>query len=206
MEKKCKIIYLNNFIYILSDDEIKEGDYFLADNRLSQSSNSGKPNWIVCKCTEVKNTWKYCNEIPNEGHNGDWSKKIIVTTDTSLKQFIHTTMVIDEDDMYKSLPQPSEQFITKYIESYNKGEVITDVLVEYETLKTTANNKHFGEGHIYSITNKLKINPKDNTITIKKLKDSFNLEEMYKLMDDYQDYLFKTNDPVKTFKEWFNLQ
>ena len=50
------------------------------------------------------------------------------------------------------------------------------------------------------------INPKDNTITIKKLKDSFNLEEMYKLMDDYQDYLFKTNDPVKTFKEWFNLQ
>ena len=43
-------------------------------------------------------------------------------------------------------------------------------------------------------------------ITIKKLKDSFNLEEMYKLMDDYQDYLFKTNDPVKTFKEWFNLQ
>jgi len=31
----------------------------------------------------------------------------------------------------------------------------------------------------------------------------YSEEAMYKLMDDYQDYLFKTNVPVKTFKEWF---
>ena len=116
-------------IYIISDDEIKEGDYFLADNRLSQSSNSGKPNWIVCKCTQVKNTWKYCNEIPNEGHNGDWSKKIIATTDTSIKIFAGKG---DICDLYYNLPQPSQQFIEKYIEEYNKGEIIESIMVEYE--------------------------------------------------------------------------
>lgn len=32
---------------------------------------------------------------------------------------------------------------------------------------------------------------------------SYSEEDMHKLMNEYQDYLFKTNDPVKTFKEWF---
>ena len=166
-------------LYIISDDDIKEGDWVIWNNQIEQAKR-------------VESQMAY--------HG---FKKIIATTDRSLQinTFYKVTGVFDG-----GLPQPSQQFIEKYIEEYNKGNVIIDVLVEYETLKTTANNKHFGEGHIYSITNKLKINPKDNTITIKKLKDSFNLEEMYKLMDDYQDYLFKTNDPVKTFKEWFNLQ
>lgn len=31
----------------------------------------------------------------------------------------------------------------------------------------------------------------------------YSEEDMHKLMDEYQDYLFKTNEPVKTFKEWF---
>ena len=127
--KEHKTNYNPQHLYILSDDEIKEGDYFLADNRISQSSNSGKPNWIVCKCTEVKNTWKYCNEIPNEGHNGDWSKKIIATTDTSIKIFAGKG---DICDLYYNLPQPSQQFIEKYIEEYNKGEIIESIMVEYE--------------------------------------------------------------------------
>ena len=107
-------------LYIISDDEIKDGDYFLADNRLNTTSNKGLPNWVLCKCTKVKNSWVYCNEIPDEGHNGDWCKKIIATTDESL-----------------NLPQPSQQFIQKYIEEYNKGNIITDVLVEYDTRSKT---------------------------------------------------------------------
>lgn len=39
-----------------------------------------------------------------------------------------------------------------------------------------------------------KINPKDNTITIKKLKDSWNREEVIELFKKYKDYeLGKTN-------------
>jgi len=79
-------------------------------------------------------------------------KKIIATTDTSL-----------------NLPQPSQQFIEKYIESYNKGEVIINVLVEYEELKDEA-------FRTYLI--RPKTNNKDNTITIKKLKDSWSRKEV----------------------------
>lgn len=31
----------------------------------------------------------------------------------------------------------------------------------------------------------------------------YSEEDMHKLMDEYQDYLFKTDEAVKTFKEWF---
>ena len=109
--------------------------------------------------------------------------KIIATTDTSLFRLEDCPVRGGDSNVKYTLPQPSQQFIEKYIEEYNKGNIITDVLVEYETLKTTANNKHFGEGHVYSITNKLKINPKDNTITIKKLKDSWNREEVIELLN-----------------------
>lgn len=31
----------------------------------------------------------------------------------------------------------------------------------------------------------------------------YSEEDMHKLMDEYQDYLVKTDEAVKTFKEWF---
>ena len=57
-------------------------------------------------------------------------REVLATTDTSLK--------IDNPNYdigrlaYITLPQPSQQFIEKYIESYNKGREIKEVLVEYE--------------------------------------------------------------------------
>ena len=142
-------------------------------------------------------------------------KKVIATTDTSLKQFIYTTMVIDEGDIYQSLPQPSQQFIEKYIEEYNKGNIIIDVLVEYEQDYTNRNcstcslgtdgtcelnlekkccsstnnaTKHGDywisclDGEEDSEIYKIKVTPKDSTITIKKLKDSWNREEVIEQM------------------------
>ena len=159
-------------LYIISDDEIKEGDYFLADNRLNTTSNKGLPNWVLCKCTKVKNSWVYCNEIPDEGHNGDWCKKIIATTDESLyykdtsknpKQYMGSYISMS---LGENLPQPSKQFIEKYIEEYNKGNVITDVLVEYELV---SNEEYFlntinPDDDVPYFDERLKINPKDNTI------------------------------------------
>ena len=134
-------------LYITSDDEIKEGDWFIN----IRQGYIGKPS----KCIR-----KY---------------KIIATTDTSLK--IKTYYEI-EDNQEINLPQPSQQFIDKYIEEYNKGNIITDVLVEYE--KTNI-------GSIINVSKRnfieqLKINPKDNTITIKKLKDNWNREEVIGLL------------------------
>ena len=97
-------------------------------------------------------------------------REVLATTDTSL---------MIEGKLWKTTtnsPQPSQQFIEKYIESYNKVEVITDVLVEYE-LHIEHNGRINNETKMYET---LKINP-DNTINIKLSKDSWNKEEVIKL-------------------------
>ena len=95
--------YIGHHLYIISDDEIKEGDWFVNIR---------------------KNTIHLCNGVNNnicsgqnhgEYHGKFECKKIISTTDKSLE-----------------LPQPPQQFIEEYIEEYNQENIITDVLVEYE--------------------------------------------------------------------------
>ena len=80
------------------------------------------------------------------------SEKIIATTDISLvKEY--------------NLPQPSQQFIQKYIEEYNKGNIITDVLVEYESdFNSCFCTKDICNGN--NCPKKLKVNPKDNSLNI----------------------------------------
>jgi hypothetical protein len=38
---------------------------------------------------------------------------------------------------------------------------------------------------------------------MEKQQKGYSEEDVYKLIYDYQDYLFWTNYPVNTFKEWF---
>ncbi len=147
-------------LYIISDDEIKEGDWCLNISKNIIYQKDKLPMDIM---------WK----------------KIIATTDTSLT-LSSTTNYNGKSiifDNYIKLPQPSQQFITKYIEEYNKSNIITDVLVEYE-------NKFDGKEYVDDqdaygydkFKQVLKINSKDNTITIKKLKNSWNREEVIKLL------------------------
>jgi hypothetical protein len=148
-------------LYIISDDKIKVGA------------------WVINKWNEIHQITK------NDGEEYiKTCKKIITTTDTSLK--------IDNPNYdigrlaYINLPQPSQQFIEKFIEEYNRGNVITDVLIEYELI---SNEEYFGntvnpDNDVPYFDEKLKINPKDNTITIKKVKDSYTREEVVKLLID----------------------
>ena len=139
-------------LYIISDDEIKD-NYYIIDNIPELLKNNGL-KFIDGNC-----------------------KKVIATTDTSLYTHKKETVSLPERVFY--LPQPSKQFIEKYIEEYNKGNVITDVLVEYELI---SNEEYFGntvnpDDDVPYFDEKLKINPKDDTITIKKVKDSYTREE-----------------------------
>ena len=163
MEKKCKIIYLNNFIYILNEDEIKEGDWYFDGTD------------FIHKKSKHNNTLVDGNKQ---------AKKIIATTDTSLINRRLMTFMDETTEWIYDLPQPSQQFITKYIEEYNKGNIITDVLVECKRVFETIAKGMIGhpEDDISWWNEKLKINPKDNTITIKKLKDSWNREEIIEQM------------------------
>ena len=77
----------------------------------------------------------------------------------------------------ETLPQPSEGFLNKFVEEYNIGNIITEVLVEYVETDQVVKRFEGDEGYDSSMTT-LKVNPKDNTITIKKAKDSWTREEM----------------------------
>lgn len=97
--------WINQHLYILSDDEIKEGDWVYSINYNN-----------ILQLQKPSNKFFY--------------KKIIATTDTSLIENIE--MIGTGSTYLFKLPQPSEQFIEKYIESYNKGTQIIDILVQYE--------------------------------------------------------------------------
>jgi len=187
--------YKAQHLYIISDDEIKEGDWVYSKSRYSV----GKVEEIqIAKKYKNDHSMLYC-EINNEEI---WSKlvdckKIIATTDSSLKIKVvdkNTCKPIDSNIMHKykniHLPQPSQQFVEKYIEEYNKGNIITEVMVEYINIMPQSNGlrtdgKIIDEIALNPILNTLCIpiiNPKDNTITIKKLKAFWSREEVSQLL------------------------
>ena len=180
MEKRKQLIFLedskgivktknkNGHLYVLSNDEIKEGDYCY----------SYKMNKIV------KST---CDVSREANKNIGFWEKVIATTDKSLSQTNRT-----------EIPQPSQQFIQKYIEEYNKGNTITDVLVEYELI---SNEEYFlntinPDENVPYFDENLKINPKDNTITIKKVKDSYTREEVEKLCKNAIEFGWVKGDTI----------
>lgn len=142
--------HTNQHLYIISDDEIKDNDWFVDKN---------------------------CSLPISAGYNIGFSenkKKIIATTDTSLE-------IVSKgiNPVYEKLPQPSQQFITKYIEEYNKGNIITDVLVEYEKINIGSYINVVKRNFIEV----LKVNPKDNTINVKlEEKHTYSKEQLIKAM------------------------
>lgn len=130
--------YIGHHLYIISDDEIKEGDWFVRNNEIHQCYK------IYNDEIEFKTSKNsvYCGT--NTLWNKNYCKKIIATTDTSLGNYIWKQTnkkskpynvqqnIETTKKVFIPLPQPSQQFIQKYIEEYNKGQQITECLVEYE--------------------------------------------------------------------------
>jgi hypothetical protein len=148
-------------LYILSDDEIKEDDwYYNRYGHIHQFKGNDTFDMIY------------------------GGKKIIATTDESL-MYNYESYSVNGKAQY---PQPSQSFIEKYVEEYNKGNMITDVLVEYEE-KGHWNNLHStgkkDKPYFQYTHDELKVNPKDNTITIKKVKDSFTIAEITAAINKY---------------------
>lgn len=188
----------NQHLYITSDDEIKEGDWYY-DSFLKEISRAN--DTFAHKCGEQLFTY-----------DNKYVRKIIATTDTSLtiqlenqcdgcKAGLPLTGNIHKDSQtfgiacskgkyVDDLPQPSDKFIQAYIEAYNKSEKIEKVLVEW------GNGCHCCEGSIDTCKqiqikgHSLKVDCdtfrqpklKDNNIIIKKTKDSWNREEVHSLM------------------------
>ena len=146
-----KHLKITQYLYFLSDEDIKEGDWGL---------NPKDPTGYIVSCYKGN----------KESIQEHW-KKIIVSTDKSL-----------------NLPFPSRQFIDVYIEEYNKGNQINEVMVEWED--KTEWSYALSERTLSSC---IKVNPKDNTVTIKKIKDSWNRDEVIALMrKSYNEGVFDT--------------
>ena len=196
-EEKGKLIFADSNIrtptqlqhlYIISDDEIKEGDWYY-DN-------------VVLQIRQWKSFMIY-NKLQH--------KKIIATTDTSLYREESCTGYTETRSRTfyskKPLPKPSQQFIQKYIEEYNRGNIMTDVLVEYELI---SNEEYFlntinPDENVPYFDENLKINPKYNTITIKKVKDSWNREEVIEFGNKVKEYCkdgWKPDSLHRVFFEW----
>ena len=155
-------------LYIISDEKIKKGDWFIANQGIFQ-------------CLEVVDG-DYPYKVSNQYNNNEiqyqskhWlGKKIIATTNKNLiikydERFEDVT--INKNSLNQELPQPSQEFIQQYIEEYNKGNVITKVEVEYNP--PYLNPEYNKES--------LKINS-NNTINIKSIKESWNREEVIELL------------------------
>jgi hypothetical protein len=103
--------FINQHLYILSDEEIKEGDWAYAYEKKE-----------ICKHVSLKHF----------GIGDGAFLKIIATTDISL---IKIQTVVDNKSLTISgnleLPQIPQLFIEEYVKSYNSGKPIEWVEVEY---------------------------------------------------------------------------
>lgn len=183
--------------YILSDEKIKEGDWY-------------ENNGVIFKADDKFDD----GNNPNQNQN---NKKIIATTDKSLLDYAGDT------DYYKqSIQLIPQSFIEYFVSEYNKGNVITEVMVEYE-YKYHSSKEFYGnkadwvtcnESQYNSIKKEipschiriiLKTNP-DNTINIKLIKDSWSLDEVKviveKAINEREQFLNKSGTLSYNFDKW----
>lgn len=167
-------IVIPQHLYITSDENIKEGDWCILDlgenTRIVQikSLNSGHSIFTI----DIIDGYAQLSNL----------KKIIATTDASLGLLEVGKAGYSTEEFYSILPLISQQFIQYYIEEYNKGNVITEVEVEY-FIDYEPGNKLCDRKYDIEC---LKINP-DNTINIKPIKDSWTKNDT-KLIKAFQDF------------------
>ncbi len=121
--------YTAQHLYILSNDEIKEDDWVIDE--------TGKLNQVKSIESRENNNLRYnftsktfgLKDETSLGNPNNFYKKIVVSTDSSLKTIIPRHNDFDSEYSLPSIPQ---SFISKYIEMYNAGTPITEVALEVE--------------------------------------------------------------------------
>lgn len=145
-------------IYILSDEEIKEGDFIIYPAKRGVLRDERD----VLGVTRVETIYFY-KGTKFLTHNNDKNKAVSA----------YCKKIIASTDKLLNLSEPSQSFIEKYVSEYNKGNVIEWVNVEYE--EYTETTYEYGIDSSVPIS-KLKVRP-DNTIIIHPIKDSYTREE-----------------------------
>jgi hypothetical protein len=175
--------HIANHLYILSNDEIKEGDWFFNGEHILQCSA------VTDIIIDTEGQWSTIGDC----------KKIIATTDKSLR--IHKSEILGKINGHtlgkvKSLllSQISQSFIEYFISEYNKGNVISKVLVEVEE----GLNKPLHEALKSSeplCFKRIKLNQSNEIYILTEQKQVFSREEVVELLlalssfkGDQEDY------------------
>lgn len=180
---------IKHHLYILSDEEIKKGDFCVIKNHYKE--------YYVAKFNGKS------FDIINEGGNfnpikyGDNAWKIVATTDKSL--FIEgkcSCMKPEKGGCYqcnKELPKIPESFIQTYIKAYNEGKPIIEVDLEMDmndTDEMLVNEGYIKDNSVFGI----KTNP-DNTVIVHENK-------MY-TREEVEEILLKSLDATVTKHKGF---
>jgi len=143
------------YLYILSDEKIKKNDWIINGNIKEVNHKI-----LYIENQEMADAFNKIAKMLNSQVTKDFviCKKIIITNNSSLKIKRLSSKNSSCEGIHEySLPSISKLFMNDYVSEYNKGNKIEEVLVEYCHLGGT------GSGYIP------KINPKDNTVIIKKI-------------------------------------
>jgi len=156
-------------LYLISDDEIKEGDWVTTCGAINDGTVS---------------IAKYEKDLLGVG------KKIIATTDKLASgKCMEDRCLLHPCDGKCCLPQIPESFIQAYIKAYNEGNPITEVNVSYEETPRTPGSKDT----IWVVQTRA-----DNTVIIHQAK-MYTKDEVVKLLqavcvETYRDSLFEVTD------------
>lgn len=181
-----KSIYAKAYhLYITADDQLNVGDYCFFYDQISRVLEVNETHAKIETVTITSaSDAEFINSIkgPDTIKPGDLGRmvhsfnksqlpKIIATTDAFIGAGLEAIGFKD----WTPLPRPSDQFIGKFIECFNAKRRIIDVLIELEQRDFQwVGDKNLAPWYI-------KVD-KNNNITIRKVKDSWNKEEMEKLL------------------------
>lgn len=186
---------LRHNLYFLSDEQIKDSDWFI-------NGNIDSSNYKIDRATKenldvINNIAKLMSE--EKFPKNVITKKIIASNDKSLYfqcDCCNGTGIIDysycitcNGGKLGNLPEAPPKFIKEYVEEWNKGNIITHVLVDYVIMNKGYNSP---EDYPYHECEILKVD-ENNYITITKIKNNFTLEDMKKAFEAGKKFIATEN-------------
>lgn len=180
-DKKAPILsYLNNETLLWFPDDYwsnknltKRHLYILSNEEIKNGDNMEPGEWYI-------NTWNNSEPFKNDNlDNNGYCKKIIAATDKSL-----------------NLPGLSQEFVEEFINSWNSKELIQQVNVECEKKWNTYIDEDIADStfdYYFKIDN-------FNQITISKIKESWNREEVTELI--YSAMKSRAYTSLTEFNDW----
>jgi|SRR6185437_8176037 len=161
LQKNYSLYCQPQHLYFISNDEIKEGDWYIVYDAVNRPFETKKADSTISNEFLIEPFKKYCF-------------KVIVSTDMSLK-----------------LPLIPVSFVEKYVERYNistlKDKEIKEVMIEMEDIveipkELITQAVYKPAPTIENIVWKPKTR-KDNTVIVSPIKDSWSREEIRECME-----------------------